>query len=132
MWYLRNKKNSELNYKMTTKSWATKCLIYSVFIVLTNLRQIIANDNTHYLPPLECNDPYGRPQVNICFTYWTIFLFLVFFFAFFALIATQLIRGNCIFLFNLATPKSISVCSEYFLCRSFEIGNNPLDAYVRD
>lgn len=50
---------------MTTNKWTTKWLFFSVIIVLINLQQIIASDNTHYLPPLECYDPYGRPQVNI-------------------------------------------------------------------
>lgn len=46
--------------------WTRRCLYACAIIVLQiNLHEISANENTHYLPPLECYDPYGRPQVSI-------------------------------------------------------------------
>lgn len=45
--------------------WTRHCLYAcAIIVLLINLQQISANDNTHYLPPLECYDPYGRPQVS--------------------------------------------------------------------
>lgn len=50
---------------MRNSMWTRQCLYACAIIVLiNNLPQISANDNTHYLPPLECYDPYGRPQVS--------------------------------------------------------------------
>lgn len=49
---------------MTASKWTLKWLFYSAIIVFIDIQTIVANDNTHYLPPLECYDPYGRPQVN--------------------------------------------------------------------
>lgn len=45
--------------------WTRQCLqTCAIIVLLINLHEISANDNTHYLPPLECYDPYGRPQVS--------------------------------------------------------------------
>lgn len=39
----------------------------SVIVLLLNSDYVNAQniDNQHYMPPLECYDPYGRPQVII-------------------------------------------------------------------
>lgn len=50
---------------MRNPMWTRHCLYAcAIIVLLINLQQISANDNTHYLPPLECYDPYGRPQVS--------------------------------------------------------------------
>lgn len=47
---------------MTKPKWTLKWMFVSVLII--KVIAISANENTHYLPPLECYDPYGRPQVR--------------------------------------------------------------------
>lgn len=64
----KTKKKQQQKTNMRNSMWTRQCLYPCVIIVLLiNLQQISANDNTHYLPPLECNDPYGRPQVSRIF-----------------------------------------------------------------
>lgn len=60
-WY-RKIKRIKNNEKMTKPKWTLKWMFVSVLII--KIIAISANDNTHYLPPLECYDPYGRPQVR--------------------------------------------------------------------
>lgn len=49
---------------MRTIKWTLEWLFASIAVVLINLQYINASDNTHYLPALECYDPYGKPQVR--------------------------------------------------------------------
>lgn len=47
--------------------WTSTWLFVSVVVVLLCsglLLQVAASDNQHYLPSLQCYDPYGRPQVS--------------------------------------------------------------------
>lgn len=56
------------NIMSKRQKWTQTWLFVSVLLlVLVNLDTVNANDNTHYLPPLECYDAYGRPQVTIVF-----------------------------------------------------------------
>ncbi len=64
-WLPENRATQKLLYrkkKMTKPKWTLKWMFVSVLII--KISAISANDNTHYLPPLECYDPYGRPQVS--------------------------------------------------------------------
>jgi len=45
---------------MTVK-W-TLLWLFSVIFSLDNLEKIRANEGITYIPPLNCTDPYGRPQ----------------------------------------------------------------------
>ena len=37
---------------------------YLSVLAILRATAITASDNQHYQPPLECYDPYGRPQVS--------------------------------------------------------------------
>lgn len=39
-------------------------VLCSVLVVLLS-DYVLANSDQHYMPPLECYDPFGRPQVRI-------------------------------------------------------------------
>lgn len=39
--------------------------LFSITFSLDNLKKINANEPITYIPPLNCTDPYGRPQVNM-------------------------------------------------------------------
>lgn len=61
------KKNIETKrrtYMMKIK-WTLQWLFISIILGLINLQKINANEAISYIPALECNDPYGKPQVNI-------------------------------------------------------------------
>lgn len=45
----------------STTSIAWTSLVF-LFIILSQHTVKSSSDNQHYQPPLECNDPYGRPQ----------------------------------------------------------------------
>lgn len=45
--------------------WTLQWLFISIILGLINLQKINANEAISYIPALECNDPYGKPQVNI-------------------------------------------------------------------
>lgn len=49
--------------KMKVK-W-TLLWLFSITLSIDNLEKINANEAVTYIPPLNCTDPYGRPQVNL-------------------------------------------------------------------
>ena len=52
--------------KMSQRRGIRVLLVLMPFILLQLSDYAFANiDNQHYMPPLECYDPYGRPQVRI-------------------------------------------------------------------
>lgn len=59
-----NRKRTNMRNSMWTRHCPYAC---AIIVLIINSQQISANDNTHYLPPLECYDPYGRPQVSKIF-----------------------------------------------------------------
>lgn len=50
-----------MNTKLQLAWTSTKTLVF-LFILLSQNTVKSSSDNEHYQPPLECNDPYGRPQ----------------------------------------------------------------------
>lgn len=63
----KSSESSKVLYrKMTKPKWTLKWM-FVISVLIVKVIAISANENTHYLPPLECYDPYGRPQVRTMF-----------------------------------------------------------------
>lgn len=56
-------KKSTKCHTVLSKSWTTVFNL-SLVILLVVAAVPIHTEETHYQPALECNDPYGRPQVS--------------------------------------------------------------------
>lgn len=70
----RRKKNSKphLLYNMTKIKWSSQWLFVSIAIILNALPKLCVSEQSTSIPPLECYDKYGRPQVNFSFFYFLI------------------------------------------------------------
>lgn len=66
---LYKKKRGKIRINMMKVKWTLQWLFVSIILSIVYLQRISANEAVTYIPALECNDRYGKPQVNICCCY---------------------------------------------------------------
>ena len=54
---------------MSVRIKSILCRVLLLTLVFSQLVNANRNENTHYLPALDCYDNYGRPQVSIFYIF---------------------------------------------------------------